>query len=118
MQLKIIIGPWTDETKKFEVLPGQTEIDIGETFTRDSYFYKDTKTDTYQEKFCKIELGYFDLDKKWNKAGHVQLDMGKYVNKENTVLRLPFEGQTVTNNAEIHLSSTIIVLDPKVKLSE
>jgi len=41
MQLKFIRGPQTDETKKFEVIPGQPDIDISETFTRDSSFYRD-----------------------------------------------------------------------------
>jgi len=56
---------------------------------------------------CKIELGYYGLDKKWNKAGHLSIDMGKYVGKENQVLNLPFQAQTITNDAVIHLSSTI-----------
>jgi hypothetical protein len=47
MQLKFIRGPQTDETKRFDVLPSEPEVEVSETFTRDSNFYKNTKTDTY-----------------------------------------------------------------------
>jgi hypothetical protein len=62
-------------------------------------------------------MWYLGNDTKWSKAGHLQIDMGKYVNKENSVIKLPFQAQTITNDAEIHLSATIVVNDPKNKIS-
>ena len=91
MQLTFVRGPQKNETKKFEVVPTNPLITIGETFSRDSTFYKDNKG-VWQEKECRVELIVFGLDKKQSTAGHVTIDLGSLVGKEYQELHLPLKG--------------------------
>ena len=95
------------------MIPGTPVINIGETFTRDSTFYKDAKGN-FQEKQCRIELHFFGLDSKAQKAGHIMIDIGSLVGRQHEVLLLPFKGQTVTKNALLRLTATIFEDDPRM----
>jgi len=38
--------------------------------------------DSYEQKLCKIELGYYNEKDKWCDAGYISVDLGKMVGQD------------------------------------
>lgn len=97
-------GPQSDESNRFELTPFVREVELDQTFARDSTFYREKNG--WQKKECTLQLGYYTLDK-WVMTGTVDINMADMVGKGEVRRQYEFTGQTATENARVEVTFTI-----------
>jgi len=97
-------GPQQDESNRFELTPFNREVELDQTFQRDSTFYREKNG--WQKKECTLQLGYYTLDK-WVLTGNCEINMGDMVSKGDVRRYFEFTGQTATENARVEVTFNI-----------
>ena len=106
-------GPHKDESLRFELSKTKQKAELTQLFKCVSGFLGDNKK--YDEKFCEISLGYFDVkDKKtWHKIGTFSLNLAEYVDKGEVPLQ-----QCKFENSKQDTMKACVNLTVKVDIGE
>jgi hypothetical protein len=106
LSLKIVRGPQTDESEKFEIDGSKKNVKLNLSFSRDSGFIWLPRLNRWEAKWCTIQLGYYEFNK-WTLTGTVDIDMAPMVDQGYVTKVYDLKEQIATENAKVEVTFNI-----------